>query len=286
MKKRYIIMISSEIVQKIENFVYAKPRSIQEIASHLGKNWRTADRYIEEIEKQFGTVAVRVFREGTRGALKIVYWASIEKASKSIFQEQLEKSIFSSKHKEDFSGFDIYQHISEKDKKIALAYDSEDQEKINRELAEFISGAQKQILFFSGNLSFINLKAKNADLFKAIEERTKNGVSVKILCRVDIIGKANIERMLSLNFKHGKEMIEIHHMEQPLRVVIVDGKSFRIKEIKEPGSRNPEFNKKVFMFYTIKNKEWADWLTKVFWKMFSSSLDAQKRLEEINKIRT
>jgi len=63
-------MLDSETIKKIEDFVYQKPRSIQEVSEHLGKNWRTVDRYIEEIGKSFGTISVRVFREGTRGALK------------------------------------------------------------------------------------------------------------------------------------------------------------------------------------------------------------------------
>ena len=74
-------MLNNELIKKIEDFVYSKPRSVQEIASYIGKNWRTADRYISEIEKNYGTIATRVFREGTRGALKIVYWASVEKIS-------------------------------------------------------------------------------------------------------------------------------------------------------------------------------------------------------------
>src|SRR3989344_2357512 len=103
--------MDSTIVKKIEDFVYSKPRAIQEIAQHIGKNWRTADRYVSYIEKEFGTLAVRVFREGTRGALKIVYSASIEKASSSIFQEKLEEEITNARWKEDFSAFDIFQYV-------------------------------------------------------------------------------------------------------------------------------------------------------------------------------
>ena len=51
-------------INKIEEFVYSKPRSIQEISNFLEKNWRTADRYIEEIEKNFGTISTRVFKGG------------------------------------------------------------------------------------------------------------------------------------------------------------------------------------------------------------------------------
>ena len=90
-------MLSNEIIKKIEDFVYAKPRSIDEVAKHINKNWRTADRYVQEIEKNFGTLSTKVFREGTRGALKIVFWSSVEKVSSSVFQEILEKEIFQAK---------------------------------------------------------------------------------------------------------------------------------------------------------------------------------------------
>ena len=46
-------MLTNELIKKIEEFVYSKPRSVQEIAQLIGKNWRTADRYISEIEKNF-----------------------------------------------------------------------------------------------------------------------------------------------------------------------------------------------------------------------------------------
>ena len=72
-------MLNSKIVEKIENFVEIKPRSVQEIAQELNKNWRTVDRYISQIKEEFGTIETRIFREGTRGALKIVYFANPEK---------------------------------------------------------------------------------------------------------------------------------------------------------------------------------------------------------------
>ena len=66
-------MLTQETIKKIESFVFKQPRSIQEIAQHINKNWRTADRYVNEIQDNFGTVSTKVFRKGTRGALKIVY---------------------------------------------------------------------------------------------------------------------------------------------------------------------------------------------------------------------
>ena len=115
-------MLDSITIKKIEDFVCQKPRSVQELAVHLGKNWRTVDRYIEEIEKNFGTISTRVFRGGTRGALKIVYWSSMEKLSSSIFQEKLEEDILKARRKDDFSAFDIFQYVDDKKKKVTIEH--------------------------------------------------------------------------------------------------------------------------------------------------------------------
>jgi len=278
-------MLDNKTIKKIEQFVYAKPRSIQEISRLIHKSWRTADRYVDTIKKELGTIETRTFREGTRGALKIVYWASVEKISSSVFQEMLENQILSMRKKEDFSAFDIFQHISDKNKKVSLEEAKNEASTNLKEFAEILEKTQKQLLVFSGNLSFINLKNKEIHIFKTIEKLVKKGISIKVICRVDVAGEKNVEKMLSLNFKYGRELINIRHREQPLRAVVADKKMFRIKEIKEPTGKLHELKKKLFIFYTIKDNDWAQWLSRLFWKMFSSSIDANKRLAEIRKLR-
>ncbi|MGV8141830.1 MAG: hypothetical protein ACP5NW_05300 [Candidatus Woesearchaeota archaeon] len=275
-------MLNPQTISKIEEFVHEKPRSIQEIAAHIGKNWRTADRYVDEIEKNFGTISTRVFRGGTRGALKIVYWSSVEKVSHSIFQERLEKDILSLKKKEDFSPFDIFQYVPEKNRSFTVLKSEEDS------LAEFVDiilGAKKQILFFSGNLSFINLTDKRGELYWIMEELVKRKVSIKILCRVGLNGKENVERVLSLNAKYGKELIEVRHDAQPIRGLVIDGKFMRLKERKEPTKKVHELKKSLLIFYNVYDKEWVDWISRIFWKKFSNSMDAHKRLELLKTIK-
>lgn len=278
-------MLSVALIQKIEEFVSIKPRSIQEIAKLIGKSWRTADRYIAEIEKDFGTITTRTFREGTRGALKIVYWAGIEKAKYSVFQEQLKEQIMSAKGKEDFSGFDIFQHVPKKDKE-GWSKTGKDESKLGKlkRFEKLLRSSKKQILFFSGNLSFINYEDGVVEVFDILEELVKKGIKIKVVTRVDFTGKENVEKLLNLNFKYGKELIEIRHREQPLRVTIIDKKVFNMKEIKDPTGREKELNKKLFIFYDIKNKEWIEWISRIFWEMFNKSIDAKKRLEEIQKL--
>lgn len=275
-------MLNSEVVSKIEEFVYSKPRSVQEIAEHIGKNWRTADRYVDEIEKNFGTISTRVFRGGTRGALKIVYWSSVEKVSHSIFQEKLEQEILSVKHKEDFSAFDIYQYVPEKNRDYSVQKTESDN---LEEFSKILLSAKKQVLFFSGNLSFINAKNKDREIYDILEELMKRKVTIKIICRVGLNGKDNVERVLSLNLKHGKNLIEIRYETQPLRGVVVDGKLARLIEIKVPTGKIRELSKPAYILYNITDKSWIDWLSRLFWKRFSNSMDASKRIEQLKQIR-
>ncbi|MBR9706452.1 hypothetical protein GOV14_05430 [Candidatus Pacearchaeota archaeon] len=277
-------MLTQNTIKKIEDFISVEPRSVNEIATHIIKNWRTADRYIREIEESLGSVTTKVFRKGTRGALKIVYPTSIDKISSTAFQEKMEKQILLGREKEDFSAFDIYQHVPEKLKQTQVEYKVHEGQTDLAHIVELLKNTKKELLMFSGNLSFINLKDKNHELFKVIEELVKKGIKIKIACRVDIAGKENVEKMLSLNFKHAKENIEIRHTQTPLRAIIFDKKILSIKEIKEPTGKINELNKKIFLFYTIKDKSWVDWSTRIFNKIFHSSIDANKRLTEINRL--
>ncbi|MGV8151133.1 MAG: hypothetical protein ACP5NV_05375 [Candidatus Woesearchaeota archaeon] len=278
-------MLNNDVIKKIESFVHSKPRSVDEVAKHVGKNWRTADRYISEIEKEYSTISTRVFREGSRGALKIVFWSSMEKASSTVFQEMLEEELMHNKNKEDFSAFDIFQYVSDKNKTARIETAKQESYTQLKEFADILSSTKKELIIFSGNLSFINLRHKNVDLYSVMDNLVKRGVRIRIICRTDFSGAENIERMLALNFKYGKDAIEIRHREQPLRANIIDGKLIRIKEIRKSTGKIRELNTQIFIFYTIRDSEWASWLSRVFWKMFSSSIDARKRLDELKKIR-
>ena len=59
----------------------------------------------------------------------------------------------------------------------------------------------------------------------------------------------------------------------------------RIKEIREPTGKVKELDKKIFIFYTITDKRWTEWLTRLFWKMFSGSILAEKRMAELRKLK-
>lgn len=273
-------MLTPDVAKKISDFVFLKPRTIDEIAQHIKKNWRTANRYVDRIVEQQGTLAIRVFREGTRGALKVVYWANIEQIHSSAFQEQLFNKIKQGRSKEDFSPFDIYQNVKAK-KKNAFLEEQEDESKtaVNKDLPRILQSTEKQLLMFSGNLSWANIEIIN--IYKILEELGKKNVSVKVLTRVDVSDIDNVKRFLALNGHVNKEFIEIRHCEQPLRALIIDKKLVRFKEVKNPDERK---KKKTFIFYNIYDKEWVEWLQKVFWNLFTTAVPAEKRIQEIETI--
>jgi len=279
-------MLDNKTIKKIINFVYNRPRTIQEIAHLVDKSWRTADNYVKKISKEQGTISVKTFRGGTRGALKIVYWNNIEKIHSSDFQDKLFKKIESGRKKSDFAPLDIYQYVDD-DKRTASVELAEKED--NTDLEVFVNrlrSAKKQILFFSGNLSWANLTKGNINTLSILEEVAKNNVSIKLLTRVDLASIKNIQRMQSINESIGREVIEIKHCEHPLRSMIIDKKLARFKEIKDPKDyKKDELKEKTFIFYEIYDEEWIEWLQKVFWNMFRTAVPASKRMKDMDSIR-
>ncbi len=277
-------MLDKNTIQKIEKLISYEPRSINEIAINLNKNWRTVDRYLKQIEEEYGTINTKTFRGGTRGALKIAYLSNPEKISHTKFQEELEEQIIKLKKKGDFSAFDIFQHVPEKNKRVIVENEINEASTNLTELIQILKETKKELKLFSGNLSWINLKEGKIDLFETLENLVKNGIRIKVLCRVDLDGIENIKKVLSLNYKYGKELIEIRHKEHPIRAFVIDNKTIRLKEIKEPTGKIKELDKKKFIFYTIKDKEWSEWLGKLFIKLFNTSIGSERRIQELNKL--
>jgi len=279
------MVLDNDSIKKINEFVCPKPRTIQEIAQMLGKNWRTADNYVEKIKKESGKISTRTFRKGTRGALKIVYWNSLENIHSSQVQEKLFRKLESSRNKKDFSPFDIYQYI-DKDKKDVFVEQKLEERKTNiREFVNLLEKSESQLLSFSGNLSYINLSFNGRKIKDILMELAKKKISIKILCRVDIPAIKNIEEVLAINEKLGRQAIEIRHFEHPLRALIIDTRIARLKEILDPDDyKRGELDKKTFIFYKIYDKEWIEWMQKVFWNLFRTAMPAEKRIEEIKKI--
>lgn len=69
--------------------------------------------------------------------------------------------------------------------------------------------------------------------------------------------------------------------------MIIDNKVIKLREKKDPVYYTPdELKKKIEIFYDIYDKEWIEWLQKVFWKMFSTAMPAKQRIKEIETIQS
>ncbi len=276
--------LDNETVKKINEFVYTQPRTILEIAQLIEKNWRTADRYAERISEEFGTISIRTFRGGSRGALKIAYWNNIEKISNTSFQERLFRCIESGKTKYEFSPFDIYQYVPEDRRDAYMEAQKDEATEVKQELIGPIMSAQRQVLIFSGNISWANLVQDNQKMTDVFESVCRSGVSVKILAKVDIAAMKNYEKLMQVNERLAREAIEVRHAEQPLRAFVVDDKFAQFKEVKEPGSKRGELSKKTYIFYKIFDPDWVHWTQKVFWSLFRTALPAEKRIRDLKQI--
>ena len=280
-------MLDSKIIKKINEFVYKKPRTVQEIALLLNKNWRTANRYIEQIIKEQGTLSIRTFREGTRGALKVVYWNNIEQIHSTEFQQRLFEQIRSSKNKADFSPSEIYQYVDPKQKSAKILTNKQYTSKENFEnYMNLLKSAESQILFFSGNLTWSNMGHHDMKIRSVVEELADKNIPSKILTRVEIPGLDSIKNILTINDRTGKNMIEVRHCFQPLRATIIDNKVAVFKEIQDPKDyASDELKEKITILYSIYDKDWIEWLQKVFWNLFRVSMSAKRRVKDIEAMK-
>ena len=120
-----------------------------------------------------------------------------------------------------------------------------------------------------------------------MEEVAKSGVKIKILTRIEIPGLNNILDVLSINDKVGREVVEIRHTFQPLRAIIVDDKIITLKEEKSPLEfRGDELKEGFSIILKIYDEEWLEWLQKIFWNLFRTAIPAQKRVQELEDIRS
>jgi len=274
-------VLEKTIELKILDFVRQRPRTVQEIAALIEKNWRTAERYVERIATETGLIATRTFREGTRGALKIVFWNALDSSKGSAYQERLLAEILHAKRKEEFSPLDVYQFVPE-NKREAYLEKTEFSKHPAIRFDKLILEARHQVLFLSGNLSWMEL---GASMDKAMLELGKRGVDVKVLTRVDITSEKNTKAMLAINQRIGKDIVQIRHCEQPLRAIIIDDLFVSMKEVLSP-LQHRELKEKKYIFYIIKDPDWISWMQKVFWHLWERSIDAETRLSTLKTLKT
>lgn len=211
--------------------------------------------------------------------MKVVYWNSLEGSKGSAYQERLMHKILQGKSKEDFSPFDIYQFVDENKRQSFLeTAEFSTHERIRFDL--LLAKAQQQVLFFSGNLSWMEL---NSNMRKVLEQLTARKVRIKVLTRVDFTSQKNTKEMLALNQRCGWDAVEIRHCEQPLRGIIIDDTMLSIKEVMSPQFCR-ELKEKSFLFYLIEDQEWISWTQKVFWHLWGQSIDAKERIKALESV--
>ncbi len=278
------MVLTPSIVEKILNLVYERPRTIAEVAFAIGKNWRTADSYIEKISKTTGQIATHTFRGGTRGALKIVYWVNLEGLRSTEFQKRLQESILSARRKQDFSAFNIYQYV-DNSKKSAFYTKLNDAKGVSR-FMNLLASSTSQVLSFSGNLSWLKLSTPKESVVKVLEQLLDKNVSIKVLTRVDFQSMDRVQALLSLNYKLGKKLIEVRHAEQPLRGFIRDDNLAYFKEVFElTHFLGRKISQKLLLFYEIYDESWVEWLKNLFWNIFSKSISAERRIQEMKTLK-
>ena len=168
-------MLTKELTTHILDFVRQQPRTINDLAQHLKKNWRTADRYVETITQETGLIKTTTFRGGTRGALKIVYWNALETTKGTQYQERLLQRILKGTKKEDFSPFDIYQFCTPEKRQ---AYHETDEYQLSPAVRfeNLITTAREQILFFSGNVSWTEF---DNHIYQTLEHLAKKRIKIR-----------------------------------------------------------------------------------------------------------
>lgn len=268
-----------EIRKKILELIHIRPHAISEIAEKINKNWRTADKYVQELSKE-DLVRTHVFRKGGRGALKVVYWLTLLSENPSSVKNFLLQRILQGTKKQDFSALDILQNVSKEKRKITLI-EKESYHKTNNleDFWELLKKAENQILFLSGNLTFMYIGDKVNDFLELFKKKLEEGVNIYFLTRVDESNKEIIQKLLQINKSSKKGKIEVRYAQHPLRCTIIDEKEFHIKENLISSDIKDTF------IYHVYDKSWIKWITDIFWHIWHGSIDAEKRLEVLKSVR-
>lgn len=284
-KKKPENMLDRETEQKILKAVSKEPRTVLEVSKIIGKSWRTTSTYIETLKKETGLIGIKLIKQGNRNAVKIVYPVSQELFQEDAVQKRLEDAIIHSYKKTDFSPFDIYQYVDSNKRNSFIERQKENIFNINKNLAGQLLEAKEEILVFSGDFSWINLFLGEKSFAEIFAELARKNIQIKVLANVDVGTIENIERTVQLNSMIGKRRIEVRHSQQALRGFIVDRKLARFREIKNIRDLDRASKSKSYIFYEIFDKNWVEWLTKLFYKLFSTSIGAETRISNLRSIK-
>lgn len=267
-------LLQKQIHQIIE-YVKGEPRTVQDVAKRIGKSWVTTNSYIEKIIKETGQIKIKTFRQGTQGAIKLIYYNYAGSLEEDELKSLISLHITNGRYKTDFDFMDIYQHINDKKKRSHIEKNIHDFEKY---LMNYLEEAQDTVFCLSGNLSFLS-----REVLDSMEKALKRKVHIKILCRITLGSLRNISPLLTLLRKY-PQLLEVRHRFQPLRGFIIDGKALFREDEKKSSYREGEIIGDVQIIYEIMDQEWVDWLRQLYWHLYRPASDGVGRMKEFEKL--
>ncbi len=273
--------LTPEETEKIVAFVRQEPRTVLDVARLLGRSWLTADSHVRQVAERTGLVSVKVFRQGSPGALKLVYYNHAESLAGDDVRQELYLQIKAGRRKQDFDFFEVFQFVPDSGKR-AFAEEFTDEGSASKlPLAPFLLRAEHTLTCFSGNMSFLPRKEGKKSVAEVFGELLGRGVRIRVLCRLNVATLANIGRISHLLKKY-PELIEIRHCYQPLRGYIIDDSAARFKSEETLQQYRPgELRKNTRVFYEVTDAAWVGWLQRVFWNLYRSSIDYRSREEQL-----
>jgi len=142
---------------------------------------------------------------------------------------------------------------------------------------------QDNLLFFSGNLSFINDSENGISTLEEFEKLFKRKIKIKILCRITFASLTNLSK-LDFLLKKYPDLFEIRHCYQPLRGLLSDGIHARFREEENSGDfKDGELRKDLQIFYRFNELVWVKWLESCFWKLWRRSIDHTLRMKQLKE---
>ena len=276
--------VSDKDIDKIINFVKKEPRTVQEISKLIKRSWVTTDKYLKQIKEKTGVIDIKTFRKGSQAALKVVYYSAIDLKSDDEIKNRLYLKITNSNYEQDFDFLDLFQFVPDDKKKTYMeSYEKRVLQKDER-LISLIKQTKNHLYIFSGNLTFLNVSDGKKDVYALFEDLLKRGVFIKIILRINIASISNISRIKTLITKY-PNLIEVRHSYHPLRGIIVDDAIARFKNEEYVSKyKEGELTKDTRIYCEIYDAEWIEWLEKLFWNMFNSSITYENRIKEIEAI--
>ncbi len=267
--------LTREEVDRVIDFIRKEPRTVQDVALFIGRSWVTSDSYLEQIRTETGLIGIKTFRKGTQGAIKVAYYSHPDSLPQDELRSNILRQIQLGKRKHDFDFMELFQFVPDSGKRSFADQNS------SALLKRCLSSAESSVMIFSGNLSFLS----DDRLLEEMGLLLKRKVKVRILIRVNMASLGNIGLLTPLLQKyHG--LIEVRHRYHPLRGIIIDDRLavFRSEESKDFYKEN-ELDRDSLIFYEIYDREWIDFLQKVFWNLFRPSISMAERVKELERIR-